>query len=78
MVGSLTRAKGPARSLSGTERAARSLLQAREGEQLDPGPLGRRAEPGSRKFGSQGGPREPARRGNAWGWMRTNQTPRNR
>jgi hypothetical protein len=29
MVGSLTRAKGPARSLSGTERAARSVLHRR-------------------------------------------------
>ena len=40
--------------------------QAREGERVDPGPLGRRAEPGSRKFGSRGGSREPARRGNAF------------
>jgi hypothetical protein len=29
--------------------------QAREGERVDAGPLGRRAEPGSRKFGSRGG-----------------------
>jgi hypothetical protein len=28
--------------------------QAREGERVDPGTLGRRAEPGSRKFGSRG------------------------
>jgi hypothetical protein len=45
--------------------------QAREGERVDPGPLGRCAEPGSRKFGSRGfgsrgGSREPARRGNAF------------
>jgi hypothetical protein len=33
---------------------------------VDPGPLGRYAEPGSRKFGSRGGSREPARRSNAF------------
>ena len=40
--------------------------QVREGEQVDPGPLGRRAESGSRKFGLQGGSGEPARGGNAF------------
>jgi hypothetical protein len=40
--------------------------QPREGERVDPGPLGRCAEPGSRKFGSRGRSREPARRSNAF------------
>jgi hypothetical protein len=43
----------------------RGRLQAREGERVDPGPLGRGAGPGFASFGSRGS-REPARRGNAF------------
>ncbi len=39
--------------------------QAREGERVDPGPLGRGAEPGSRQPGSRGSSRERSRRGRA-------------
>ena len=52
---------------SGSSTASRyGHSQVREGERVDPGPLGRRAEPGSGKFGSQGGSGEPARGGKAF------------